>query len=344
MNKRILSLRNNLNKKHLESICIGLNLGIPKDEVTSVYGCRGASFMWRVNTDKAIYAIKQLAPVIDLKNERIITKYELSETITYQFSQKGIPAVCAIEKAGKHLIIIDNTGYLVYPWIDGYTLGRNEVSEMHALKVAEIIATLHGINLNVPDIADPRVDIHSNETIIKAIGRAVSHQCCCANILKENQSLILSLNDNYQHIIPSLLENTVVTHGDLDQLNILWDKNERPMLVDWESARKLNPTREIIRASLDWSGINTENSSLLIYIRMLETYVKSGGILKTSYVNAALHSLFGSAINWMLYNIEVACTSGVQEERDTATREINDALNNMISLKKLVPDLLSENQ
>lgn len=330
-----------MNQKHLQFICAELNLGTPKRDVTSVSGCRGGSFMWRVNTDKAIYAIKQLAPVIDLKNERVVTKYELSETIAYQFSQKGIPTVSAIEKAGKHLIIIDNTGYLVYPWIEGSTLGRNEISETHALKVAEIIAKLHRIHLRVPDIANPRVDIHTNETITKTIERAVSCQCSCADILKENQQLILSSNDSYQHIIPLLLENTVVTHGDLDQLNILWDKNDQPILVDWESVRKLNPTREIVRASLDWSGIGTNDFSLPLYTRMLDTYIKSGGIIKPNHVTAAILSSFGSMINWILYNIEVACTSVVQEEQNTAAKEINDTLKNMINLKRLIPDLLN---
>lgn len=329
-----------MNPKHQTFICTEFQLGTPSGVPTSVYGCRGGSFMWRVNTKKGSYAIKQLAPVIDLKSEKIITKYELSETIAYQFSQQGIQAVSAIKKAGKHLIILDNIGYLIYPWIEAYTLGRNEVSEAHAIKIAEVIAKLHGINLNVPKIANPRVDEHTNETIIKAIERKVLCQCSFAKILKENQQLILSLNDSYQNIIPQLLEDPLVTHGYLDQLNVLWDKNEQPILVDWESVRKLNPTREIIRTSLNWSGIGTEDSSLPIYIRMLETYVKSGGILNISHMNAALHSVFGSAINWMLYNIELICTSVVQKERDTAEEEVNSALSSMMCFKKLIPDLL----
>lgn len=131
-----------MNQQHLKLICAGLQLGTPHGAVTSVFGCRGGSFMWRVNTEKGSYAIKQLAPVIDLKNEKIITKYELSESIAYRFAQRGIRAVSAIKQSGKYLNIIENTGYLVYPWVEGYTLGRNEISETHALKIAEVIAKL----------------------------------------------------------------------------------------------------------------------------------------------------------------------------------------------------------
>src|SRR3990167_11179018 len=125
-----------MNQSHLKFICDELQLGTPMGIVTSVDGFRGGSFIWRVNTDKATYAIKQLAPAIDLKNEKMVAKYELSESIATRFAREGIPAISAIEKTGKHLHIIDNKGYLVYPWVEGYVLGRNEILESRALKIA----------------------------------------------------------------------------------------------------------------------------------------------------------------------------------------------------------------
>jgi len=82
-----------MNQTHLNFICTELQIGSPKEVAIRVYGSRGGSFMWRVNTEMGSYAIKQLAPSIDLTNEKMVTKYELSETIAYQFSQQGIPAV-----------------------------------------------------------------------------------------------------------------------------------------------------------------------------------------------------------------------------------------------------------
>ena len=329
-----------MNQKHQTFICTEFQLGSPKGIATRVYGGRGGSFMWRVNTEKGSYAIKQLASFIDLKNEKVITKYELSETIAYLFIQLGIPAISAIKRSGKHLIIIEDTGYLVYPWVEAYSLSRNEISESHALKIAEIIAKLHCINLSVPEIKSPHVDIHINDRIIEAIDKSVSFKCPFVKTLKKNQSLILSMNDNYQAIIPLLLEHTVITHGDLDQLNILWDKKDQPILIDWESARKLNPTREIVRTSLDWSGFGTKDFSLPLYAHMLHRYNESGGTLNRSHANAALYSLVGSGINWMLYNIELACENEVPSIRDTAIKEINWTILTMIRLEILFPDLL----
>jgi hypothetical protein len=96
---------------------------------------------------------------------------EAHETIAYRFAQQGIPAVSAIERSGRRLFIIENTGYLIYPWVEGYTLDQNKVSEYHALKMAEMIANLHTINMNVPEIKSPHVDIHPHDRIADAIGQ-----------------------------------------------------------------------------------------------------------------------------------------------------------------------------
>lgn len=251
-----------MNQKHLMFLCDELQLDSPNAVPTSVYGSRGGSLMWRVRTKKGSYAIKQLAPNIDLKNQKIINKYELSEIIAYQFKQRGIPTVSALDKSGRRLFIIENIGYLVYPWVDGYTLYRNEISEAHALKIAEILAKLHSMNISVPEIAGPHFDMHTNDKIVEAIDSALSCQCSFSKNLKENQNLILSVNDSYLAVIQLLKEDVVVTHGDVDQLNVLWDKKDRPILIDWESVRKINPTREIVRTSLGWAGIGNEKFSL----------------------------------------------------------------------------------
>ena len=328
-----------MNQKHLLYLCDKLQLGLPDVKVTSIDGSRGGSFIWRVNTEKGSYAIKQLAPVIDIKNEKIIAKYELCETIAHRFSQQGILTVCALNEFGKHLFMLENIGYLVYPWVEGAILARNEISEMHALKVAEIIAKLHNINLNVPEIKEPRFDIYSNDNLVDAIDKAILFKYPFAKILKENQKLILSINDSYFSAIPILKEQNVVSHCDVDQLNIIWDKKDKPILIDWETARKINPTFEVVRTSLGWAGLGAENFSVPLYTHMLQIYKKSGGVLNIDIINAALHGAFGGMINWILYNIAVAYTSAVTEEKNTAADEINSSMISMKRLKILIPEL-----
>ncbi len=332
-----------MNQKHLKYICTELQLGSPIGIATNVFGSRGGSLMWRVNTEKGSYAIKQLAPVIDLKNEKMVTKYELSENIASRFAQHGIPAVCALEHAGKRLFLIENIGYLGYPWIEGTSFGRYDTSEPYALKIAALLAKLQNIHLNVPEADPPRFDVYENDTIVSAIDKAVSLSCPFAIALKENQDLILSMNDRYHTVIHILKEDTVITHGDLDQLNVLWDKSGQPFLIDWESTRRMNPTRDIIRTSLSWSCFNSMSSddpSFSLYGTMLTTYHQACGMLNKNHIDAALNSVVGSLVFWMLYNINIACTSSILEERDIAVKEVNEVLIGFFRLNKFFHQLL----
>lgn len=323
-------------------MCTKFNLGSHEETMKKIEGSRGGSFIWRINTEKGSYAIKQLAPVIDLTDAKIISKYELSELIAYRFSQQGIPSVFAIEESDHRLTIIDDIGYLIYPWIEGYTLKRNEVSESHALKIAKIIAKIHNINLTMPVIGSPRFDILNNESIVDAIEKAVSLKFPFAKNLKEKQKILLTLNENYQKVIPTLKEHSVVTHCDLDQLNVIWDKKGEPFLLDWESAKKMNPTYEIVRTSLRFRGVGTDHFSLALYTNILRTYEKYGGLLNKNHIEAALQALSSGTINWLLYNIEIACTSEVSEEKNKACKEIEEIIMpmNITRSQALISELL----
>ena len=68
-----------------------------------------------------------------------------------------------------------------------------------------------------------------------------------------------------------------MSHGDLDQKNVLWDANDVPILIDWESARRLNPLCEIVNASLDWSGITTSHFDEALFTQMLKVYQAESG-------------------------------------------------------------------
>lgn len=69
---------------------------------------------------------------------------------------------------------------------------------------------------------------------------------------------IVTINTAYQHTLPLLKRKCIVSHGDLDKKNVLWDHSDAPILIDWECTRKLNPTHEIVNACLDWSGITMQ--------------------------------------------------------------------------------------
>lgn len=319
------------NPNHFSNICTHFNLGSPIQELTRIYGGL-LHIMWRLDTAKGSYAIKQLSKDIDLKNEQVTKNYELTERIASRFAALGIAAISAITQAGRHLFIIDEIGFLAYPWVDAKALDQNAVSENHALKIAEILAKIHCLDLDEPEITETEFPIHANEKIIRLIEK------CPVEELLKNQKNLLAANEAYQNAIPTLKTHIVVSHGDLDQKNVLWDKNDNPILIDWESARKLNPVYEIVNAALDWSGISSKFDKNQ-FRKMISAYIKAGGIIDERGVEAAFYGVLGNWINWMVYNLERS-TSIDLEQRNIGIEQVTQTLAIIMSLQKLIPELI----
>ena len=320
-------------------LCNTFDLSTPLREPKKVHGGL-LHKMWRINNDKCSYAIKQLSPDIDLTNKAITKNYNLTEEIASRFSGLEIPAISAIKQAGRYLRIIDNTGFLIYPWVDAQPLPSDKVSEYHALKIAEILARMHGINLDIPTIAEPAFDVHTNESLAALVQKANTYHCSFVGALTELQHDINTINLAYQDSMHHLKNQIVVGHGDLDQKNVLWDGKDNPILIDWECARKLNPTHELVDAAFNWSGVASVFNKPL-FIKMMRTYVTAGGNIDKNNLQAAFNAVLGNWINWMVYNINRACTSEESEQKIMGIEQVNQVLKTIATLKHIIPDLMA---
>ena len=83
-----------------------------------------------------------------------------------------------------------------------------------------------------------------------------------------------------------------------------------------------------------------EDASQQIYTNMLRVYIQSGGKLNENHVSAALYAPIGSMVNWIMYNIDLACTSHDPAVAVTTVQEISGALKSMKRYEQLIPDLL----
>lgn len=292
-----------MNQEHLIEICKTLQLGLPIGSATSVHG--GLSHrMWRIDTNDASYAIKQLSHSIDLQNEAIKKNYELSEQVAAHFSEQGIRAVSAIANAGKYLIEINKETYLVYPWVNAKALNQDVISGTHAKSIASLMARMHHINLDITEIQALAFDIHSTDILIDLIDKNLSHDFNFSSALKEILNQIPVIIEMYQRAIPLLNKQVVVSHGDLDQKNVLWDNNDSPIIIDWEAACKVNPTYEIIAAALDWSGLMTCATNKEIFIGMLNAYQTNKGVIDPIAIEASIYYHLGGGLNWLKFNLE----------------------------------------
>ena len=326
-----------MNSNQVEAICDRFHLGATLKQPERVYGGL-LHTMWRFDNEAGIYAVKQLSENIDLNDKSIIENYNLTEKIASRFIQKGIPAICAIEQSNGYLLMIDDVGFLVYPWSVAKTLDKDAISKPQALQISVILARMHDINLNVPEILSPQFDVHSNEHLVALVKKANEYQCPFYELLNNNLSTLLEANTIYHQAIEILKKHFVVSHGDLDQKNVLWDEENNPLLIDWESARKLNPTYEIVNAGLDWSGITSEFNQNL-FKKMIEAYQHAGGIIDNVSFEASFYGVLGNWINWLVYNIERSC--GTSEQRVLSIEQVLQVLPTITRLKAMIPKLLT---
>lgn len=306
-----------INYDHLAQICTQFNIGKPIDNPTRMHGGL-LHTMWKINTEKSSYAIKQISKDIDLTNDKIIQNYNLSEEIADHFKRLGILAVSAIKK----LMIIDKIGYFVYPWIDAKA--ALIPSESQALKIATILKKIHAINLNLPGISEPEFATHSSQEITKLFNKA--------NLTDLDKFLIA--NKDYIEVIPHLKQNLVISHGDLDPKNVLWDSQDNPYLIDWESAKLLNFTYEIINTSLDFCDI-TDNFNQELFIKMLKAY----GTLNKNEIKYAFAGVLGNWINWLIYNINRSFSEN-EETKKLGANQVHKTMDIILKVQNLIPSLM----
>ena len=268
--------------------------------------------MWKFTTDNRAYAVKQLNPDI-MSKSGICAEYETSEQIAKQFAEQEIPVAKALAHEGSNLISIDDNYYIVYEWIAGTTLDMDAISNTHAKKIANIIAHMHKMNLTVPALTKPKWDIHSNAHFIDLDSKLLETELHFAAEFHNRLEDIFVWNDKYQQAVKSLCQQTVVSHGDLDQKNVMWLEDDSAVLVDWESARLLNPTQEIVTIALDWSGASSLQLNEDIFITMFAEYRNSGGVL-IGNLSHAFYGVVGNWLNWLEYNIRRSLDDNLSKE------------------------------
>jgi thiamine kinase-like enzyme len=327
------------NPDHIQQLCCRLGLGTPRGDVTRVYGGFHHK-VWRLETDSGSYAVKQLSADTDCRDPDTINHYNVSEAVAEAFSAHGIPAVFALRSKADYLQLIDNIGYLVHPWCNARALKLAQISEKHALQIARILARMHRANIDVPGVKERRFDVHSQEKIIQLVNRAGESNAQIAKALNKQLPDFLNIADYHRTSLQALGQHLVISHGDLDQKNVLWDAQGRPGLIDWESAQKLNPTFEVVLEALDWSGIASQFDREL-FRKFIAAYRQAGGVIERDTLQASFHCVVGDWLDWLMYNVGRSIDMEDAEQRLIGTEQVHFSLATILHLQHQIPGLLA---
>ena len=320
------------NAEHIERLCELFDLGAALGPLRRVPGgfhhC-----MWRLETQSGCFAVKQLASDMDMANPDIVTQLNATEVTACEFATRGVPALYALRADGTHLHLLDGVGYLVYPWTDARACHRNGIEERHAAIVAGTLAHMHSSDIKVPELGDVPSFPVTAERVVELVKLARQRNVRYSDILEARLEDILRIVALHAPALERLAERQVISHGDLDHKNILWDEAGAPLLIDWESARRLNPTYELLLEALDWGGI-TAHFDARPFTTILRAYVDAGGVIAEDMIPASSDAIQGAWVSWLLYNVGRAVGLKDTRQRAIGSSQVDLVLSALLRMEK----------
>ncbi|MEH6568550.1 MAG: phosphotransferase [Halioglobus sp.] len=335
MNQSLLSEK----PEHMSFLCEQLGLGIPAGVPERVLGGFHHK-MWRLKTDRGLYAVKQLGPDTDATDPGTVDHYNVTESIAEAFAHRDISAIHALRRKADYLQIVAGAGYLVYPWTDAVAIDSKNLSGPHALKIAALMAKMHRADIQVSGLKDTPLASHAEDKILLLVDRAIACHARDYQHLEEHLPGLLAIASRQEEARHILARHRVICHGDLDQKNVLWSATGEPILIDWESARRLNATHETVLVALEWSGI-TSAFEFALFEKFIAAYQEAGGVINPDLLPAAFDRISGNWLDWLMFNVGRTIDLADPEQRAVGAAQVDLALATLLRLEKFSTRLVS---
>ena len=316
-----------MKNKNIEKLVIKTNTGTCIKEINKVSG--GLSHrMYKVSTDKGIYAIKELNSGV-MKRTEAFSNFIFSEKVAEIVKHNKITAIGAMKVNNDIITKIDDSYYMIFEWLDGRILNADEITEKHCEIIGEILAKIHNIDFTeIEDEKRKNIDLEYFEWN-KYCNLAEKHNKVYTNLLKENIDLLYKLNEKSIKALEYANENLIISHTDLDRKNVMWQEYN-PFIIDWEASGYINPTIELIQVAWYWSGRDVENidyNKFRILIKSYKKYYKSN--IDKNAEDLVYADIYGG-LEWLNYNLKRSlCIENnyEQDEIELAENEVIQSIN-----------------
>jgi thiamine kinase-like enzyme len=325
------------NPEHIDRLCEILALGKPDAGLSQVAGGFHHR-MWQLNTSDGRFAIKQLADDLDMRDQATVQRLNATELTAREFSGHGVPALYSLGNERQHLQLLDGVGYLVYPWTEATACDKNSIEKKHTLTVAAMLARMHRSDIRVPELGDPQVFPLTAERVIDLVHLARQRNVHESQLLEDRLDDLLEAVELQAAALPVLQQRQVISHGDLDHKNVLWDAAGDPLIIDWESARRLNPNYELLLEALDWGGI-TASFETAPFVSFLEAYLGAGGRIVADEIPAVADAIQGTWVEWLLFNVSRAVGIHDAQQRAVGLSQVDLSVSTLLRMEKLAPRL-----
>lgn len=315
----------------IKKLINNLNLGTLLNEPVRVTGGL-LNRMYKVETTTGVYAIKHLNPEV-MKRDGAKENHILAEQIANFAKEHEIECIPAKIINGKALQELDGNCFFVFDWFQGRAIQDTEITIDHVKKVATIMANLHKLDFGELkekcNLGKELFEVNWDFYIEKLENQEIK------NLIIEHKNKFIELDKRSTEAAKEIRKNLVVSHRDLDLPNILWDKENNPVLIDWESSGIVNPCEEVLETAWDWSGgqdyFDKEKFNCFI-----NTYKQRGGDL-TDF-SKAIYSNFKNKSGWLEYNLKRVCGLECldEEERELGEKEVKRVIKEIFKFYELL--------
>lgn len=282
--------------------------------------------MYAVETTEGKYAVKLLNPNI-MSRETAMVNYINSERIASYLSSK-IPGLPADKKDGKFVQNLNGQFYLVFQWAEGKSLKWSEIKTSHCEIIAGILAEIHQTDFSELTVPHERTDKGKPIDWNNYLQQGKQE---CAEWVEGYQAIIDKLQVWYASAIAAteyLEVDMMLSHRDLDPKNVLWQEN-KPLLIDWESAGFINPYQDLLETAIYWSANEDGEIDQQRLNSFMRGYKERSGELYADW-DVVLATGFSGKLEWLEYNLKrslwIECADEQEQQMGTAqvTRTIRE--------------------
>ena len=278
--------------------------------------------MYRVTTSKGVYAVKVLNGEI-MKRPTALRNTVNSEKIAAAF-EKILPVVAALEVQEKQIHELDESYYMVFPWMEGRSVFPGEINEKHCEAMGDILGRMHRADIAIegmePEIEeteefpwDAYLQTAKEQGKQKIQGGQglnwlVQYEKAVSDIKKWNRAACDAQE--------TLAQTLVLSHRDLDPKNVMWN-GENPLIIDWEAAGYVNPYQEFLEVLNYWADDGEGGLVRSYFDTLTAAYGTYMNLAKVPW-DAVFAGSFSGMLGWLAYNMRRALgieASGEEEIR-----------------------------
>lgn len=293
--------------------------------------------MYTLQTTSGRYAVKQLNPEI-MRRPTAMQNYVNSERISILAAQY-VPALPARKFNGTSIQKVDQLYYLVFDWIEGTTLKQDEIRASHCQIIGGILADLHAIDYSALGLVNGGSEDSKLTDWRYYLEKGKESNTEWADLLSETIENLYDWNTASIKSTKQLISDMVITHRDLDSKNVMWHQ-DKPTLIDWESAGYRHATQDLVETAIYWSEDRTGQIDKTKFFAFIAGYRKSQRTIQANW-RIVLESGFQGKLDWLEYSLKrslwIECAA--EEEQQAGTIQAAETIIALRRYAEMIPTI-----